>query len=248
MSKLPNAPLIEVIFELKWQPTQEDLKGYQYLIGDLYSLIKDEFPERETLIVFSPETPAPFPIMHLPMHKFSKEKGKYPLVQTGQGLLTVNTIDESYIWEDYRTAIIKNIDNLHTAAIKTTSFNNLTASLAYYDFFSFDFNKGDIIAFLKENLHIEVNQTFYSEKVPPIGCNIQLLYDYKDGKVSIAIQRGIAQNKEGIIIQTLVNSNIINFESSKISSWLDEAQQICSETFKNMTKGTLFDSFKLKKQ
>lgn len=43
MSKLPNAPLIEVVIELRWQITQKnELTGIQYLYGDLYNELKDK--------------------------------------------------------------------------------------------------------------------------------------------------------------------------------------------------------------
>jgi len=44
MSKLPNAPLIEVIFEPRWKVTdKEKLSKCQYLHGDLLSSIKDVY-------------------------------------------------------------------------------------------------------------------------------------------------------------------------------------------------------------
>jgi uncharacterized protein (TIGR04255 family) len=51
MSKLPNAPLIEVVIELRWQITQKnELTEIQYLYGDLYNELKDKFPHRESII------------------------------------------------------------------------------------------------------------------------------------------------------------------------------------------------------
>ena len=39
-------PLIEVVIELRWQITQNELTGIQYLYGDLYNELKDKFPHR----------------------------------------------------------------------------------------------------------------------------------------------------------------------------------------------------------
>ena len=41
MSKLPKAPLVEVVFELKWDiKIKSDLDDFQYLYGDLYANLK----------------------------------------------------------------------------------------------------------------------------------------------------------------------------------------------------------------
>jgi len=99
MSKLPNAPLIEVIFELRWEIKQKsDLTKYQYLIGDLYSSIKGDFPIRESLA--PPEIPTEI-LINNPAHRFRSDKNQYPLVQVGPGLLTLNTTDENYFWNDF---------------------------------------------------------------------------------------------------------------------------------------------------
>jgi len=88
MSKLPKAPLLEVIFELRWQIKQKsDLTKYQYLIGDLYSAIKKTYPVRESLA--PPEVPTDI-LINNPVHRFRKDKNQYPLVQIGPGLLTLN--------------------------------------------------------------------------------------------------------------------------------------------------------------
>ncbi len=42
MSKLPNAPLVEVIFELRWKVDKNDeLVKCQYLHGDLFAKVKE---------------------------------------------------------------------------------------------------------------------------------------------------------------------------------------------------------------
>jgi len=74
MSKLPNAPLLEVIFELRWKITNKnDLAKYQYLHGDLYSILKNSYHFRESL------APVEIPVevlINKPIHRFRKEKGK----------------------------------------------------------------------------------------------------------------------------------------------------------------------------
>ncbi len=56
MSKLHSAPLLEVIFEIKWAViSKSDIVDFQYLHGDLYSKLKSKYSHRESLI--PPEIP-----------------------------------------------------------------------------------------------------------------------------------------------------------------------------------------------
>ncbi|MBV6460184.1 MAG: hypothetical protein HJHJAOHD_00286 [Flavobacteriales bacterium] len=99
MSKLPNAPLVEVIFELRWKVTdKEELTKCQYLHGDLYASIKDIYNFREALV--APEVPMEL-YLNIPAHRFRVAQNNYPLVQVGPGLLTLNTIDSKYNWEEF---------------------------------------------------------------------------------------------------------------------------------------------------
>ncbi len=80
MSKLPNAPLIEVIYELRWDVKDEqDLGKFQYLHGDLYAAKKIEYPLREILI--SVDVPVGL-LINNPVYRF-RSKENYPLFQLG---------------------------------------------------------------------------------------------------------------------------------------------------------------------
>lgn len=50
MSKLPKAPLLEVIFEIRWTVTQKEVEEVKYLHGDLFPVLKNEYPHRESVI------------------------------------------------------------------------------------------------------------------------------------------------------------------------------------------------------
>ncbi len=115
MSKLPKAPLVEVVIELRWQITNKDeLAGIQYLYGDIYNELKGKYPYRESIL------PVEFPMemtINQPVHRFRTEKGGYPLVQAGPGILTLNTINSIYFWDTlYNDAgeLIEKFFNVYT--------------------------------------------------------------------------------------------------------------------------------------
>lgn len=153
MSKLPKAPLLEVIFELRWQIKQKsDLNKYQYLIGDLYSLIKDTYPVRESLA--PPEVPTDI-LINNPVHRFRTATNQYPLVQVGPGVLTLNTTDDNYYWSEfYDWAQTLNQRFFSVFPIETETFN---ANLLYLDFFKFDFKNDNVNDFINESFNININ-------------------------------------------------------------------------------------------
>jgi hypothetical protein len=136
MSKLPNAPLVEVIFEIKWDIlNRADVVDFQYLHGDLYSQLKEKYSFRESLV--PPEVPVDV-MKGIPVFRFRPQKNSHPLVQIGPGLLTFNALDSQYYWEEFREESNRLIDILDDIYPK---FNDLNVSpmLTYIDFFEFDF-------------------------------------------------------------------------------------------------------------
>jgi uncharacterized protein (TIGR04255 family) len=240
MSRLSNAPLLEVIFELKWSvESEEELNKCQYLHGDLYAKIREKYPHRELLV------PAIVPIetyRHQPAHRFRVVSNGYPLVQVGPGILTVNTTDKKYEWKEYKQWILEAVSNL----IEVYSFNTNTLlflSLRYFDFLSFNFNEQDVYKFLSKYLHTDIQQEFYDNASLPLSTNINFNYATEFGEFLVNITKGINRGKEGLILQFNMSNKNINPDVSQIQKWLDEAHQICSDTFKNMTKGKLYETF-----
>ena len=244
MSRLPKAPLLEVLFELRWDASSDkEKKDYQYLHGDLFNTLKEKYPFRELII------PGQIPIeayFNQVAHRFRASSNSYPLVQVGPGIFTVNTVEANYIWQDYQSWVIDAVDKL----ISLESYNKelpISLALKYFDFIPFDFSKNDIKDFLKDNLHINIKQDFYKNKYPPYSINLGFIYGTEEGVLNIAINRGGINNKEpkeGIIIQIEVTQQGVQAKIPEVSRWLNAAHLLTSETFSEMTKGKLQESFK----
>lgn len=240
MSKLPNAPLLEVIFELKWSvESQEELNKCQYLHGDIYAKIREKYPYRELLV------PAIVPIeayRHQPAHRFRVARNDYPLVQVGPGILTINTTDEKYEWKEYKQWVLEAVHNL--IEVYPFSVNiPLSLSLRYFDFLPFNFREQDVYKFLSENLHTVVQQQFFDNSSLPLSVNVNFNYATEFGEFLVNITKGSNKGKEGLILQFNMSNKDVSPDESQIQKWLDDAYQICSNTFKNMTKGKLYETF-----
>jgi uncharacterized protein (TIGR04255 family) len=241
MSNLPNAPLIEVIFEIRWVlSNNDDLTKCQYLYGDLYALIKKDYPYREA----SNNSNSPFPINLAVPYRFRIAINEYPLVQVGPGLLTLNTIDSSYDWKTFESQII----SLSEAFLESYSFRSeqrITISLQYFDLFKFNFENDNIIDFVSKNLNINIQHNFV-QQVNPNNFNFGLNYKTDLGTLNILLNKGKANNNsEGLVMQTGLYQEDVIPEISSIKEWVKKSHNYNSRLFKNITKGNLYNSFNI---
>lgn len=241
MSKLPNAPLIEVIFELRWQIKQKsELTKYQYLIGDLYSSVKESYPLRESLV--PPEVPIEI-LINNPVHRFRKAKDKYPLVQVGPGVLTLNTTDENYFWNDFYGWADSFINSFFSVFPREEEL--FKPNLLYLDFFKFDFYNNNVNEFVNDNFNIIFSQSFISETNNPFDLNIGFFNETEMGNLSVTLKKGKnSKQEDGIIMQTSLQCKESMSNSENLLSWLDKAHEFTSDLFKQITKGQLYESFK----
>lgn len=243
MSKLHKAPLLEVIFEIKWDViNQKDIIDFQYLHGDLYSNLKDKFPFRESLL--TPEVPFDI-VKGMPIYRFRKNKNEYPLIQIGPGLLTFNTIDEIYYWENFKKEIDNTISIFSNVYPKLKDLR-LIPTLTYVDFFEISLKEQNPIEFINDNLSLNIQQSFIvGHKTNMKDINLTLNYQIENYILSLNLRNGIVNNnKEGLILQTKVIGERKNYSKEDLSNSLNHIHDICSTIFKKITKGKLYNSFK----
>lgn len=177
-----------------------------------------------------------------PTHRFRTEPNGYPLVQIGPGVLTVNTIDSKYSWKEYEAWIIDAFKRL-TEIYTLKESQNVRLTLQYIDLIKFDFEKEDVLNFLKEKMNISVNQSFYTEsnaKNVVLGLN----FENSLGILNVSIVRGKnIKGEDGITIQTNLTSGVIKPEINFVGEWLAKAHELTSGLFKEMTKGKLQEMF-----
>ena len=89
-------PLVEAIFELRWKLLQPDPqrppevdKNYKLAVGALFAKLHDDYPDHEPL----PSSALPDEISaYVVQHRFKTRGSGWPLVQVGQGIMTVNDV------------------------------------------------------------------------------------------------------------------------------------------------------------
>lgn len=250
--KLPNPPLVEAIFELKWEwPNQGGGidPNYMSLFGRMYEQLKKEYPHYEQL----PTASMPYELTnHIVQHRFRKEEDKWPLVQLGRGIVVINDVTQ-YYWEDFSKRIAEVLGILfkfHEDANIEPNINNL--ALRYIDSVEFEYEKGNIHDFLKDNLKlkIEFDEELFEEtgvhNIPfGIDLNFSLLSTLPVGALRLRFKRGTGERINELIWETIVESRKEHVPNEKegIIEWVENAHKLTHEWFIRTTKGELLSKF-----
>jgi uncharacterized protein (TIGR04255 family) len=253
MSKLPKAPLIEVIFELHW-PSQDldDLNKFDLSLGAMFVALRKDFPHTINL---RPDNQIPLGIfIDKPTHRFTQgnfpptDPKNYPLYQLGPGLLTVNTVDENYDWDRF-SALILEINRILSDIYQFDPNKELTLALKYLDFYKVNF-EDDVRTLYQELFKFKIDLgRAVPKEVHPILMNIESGYKTANGTVNFSLKRvKMAKpfdNTDGIIFENGIQLKIkAENYTNTLNKWLTDAHEDLSAFFKEITKGKTYESFK----
>lgn len=252
---LLHPPLIEVIFELRWEieADQENQRmkdpSYPMMYGSLYERLKKELPLLEDL----PSTQAhPETTPYIPRHRMRKAKGAYPLVQVGPGILTVNE-SKSYSWESFLKLILRLIDSIQDLfPHETLPLNFIKAELRYVNGIKFDLARENPLSFLADKLHmkVEMDEALFeknslNERPNALGLNIAYALEKPLGNLALSANMGQFEGKPAFIQQTLIQSfgELAPTDKNGFEHWLEDAHTTAENTFQVLSKGELLQRY-----
>ncbi len=247
---LLHPPLIEAIFELRWELQNDPQTGrmrdpsYPMLYGQLYERLKKDFPIVEDLpsVQAHPEA-TPF----VPRHRMRKEKDGYPLLQVGPGILTINEV-KGYTWSHFRSLILRVIESM----TDLSSPNFIKSEIRYVNGIRFDIARENPLTFLAEKLHMKLEldpelfiQNSLHERPNGLGLNVSYALEKPMGTLSIAANLGQFEGKPAFIQQTLIQSfgELVPTEANGFTPWLEEAHVVAENCFQTFCKGALMEQF-----
>ncbi|HSX11710.1 MAG TPA: TIGR04255 family protein [Chlamydiales bacterium] len=252
---LLHPPVIEVIFELRWEIETDSQTGrmrdpsYPMMYGRIYERLKKDFPHIEDLpsVQAHPEA-TPF----IPRHRMRKEKNGYPLVQVGPGIITVNDA-KGYSWKSFRALALRLIEAVSELFPEGGMPLNFTRSeLRYVNGIRFDIARENPLAFLAEKLHMKVEldpelfaQNAIHERPNALGVNLAYALEKPMGNLSIHANLGQFEGKPAFIQQTSILSvgDLVPTELETFTPWLEEAHQVAENCFQTFCKGALMEKF-----
>jgi len=252
--ELKNKPLVEAIFELRWnlKETAPGIKidpHYKLLIGRLYDKFQEEYKFHEQLLAAAmPDEMAGYMVQH----RFRKNKNEWPLIQLGPGIITFNDT-EGYVWEDFKNKIIIVLDNLfelYPDAEDNLKVNSLL--LRYIDAINFDFEKDDIFKFLKEKMKVNITlypKLFEDTGIDRISASIDLRFSFPStkpkGVINLRFARGKKEGTDALIWETMVRSTAGDAPGIKenIVTWLVDSHNLTNDWFFKLIEGELLRRF-----
>jgi len=257
MYKLSKQPLIEVVFELQWgnKKTFPVDPNYRIVVGALYEHIREDFPEIESLpTVNIPEEAVP-PEVKIIQYRFWRRNRKWPIVQLGPGILTVNMNKDYETWEKFKPIISDIVEKFLKIYPEKENLFIHKLVLRYLDAFAFDFLNKNILDFLKNKLHVSISLDFGEderrERFSPNPLNIDFKLDYSlnepKGVLGVRFFKAIVENKDSLIMESYVLSYerpSVEVDTKSIINWLDKAHDMTDFLFSNLIRGELEEELK----
>lgn len=252
--KLENKPLAEAIFEVRWnlqekgQPQIFVDPQFKLLPGVLFDNIKKEYPHHESLPASEvPDEISPYIIKH----RFRVGEGKFPLLQLGPGIFSVNE-SEGYEWDDFKERIKKGLISLFKSYGETNHLVVKELGLRYINALPFNFESNNILNFFNEKLAIQVKfaePLFEGTKINPAPLGVNYLTSFSvenpKGVLTIALAKGKRAETESLIWEMNFKSEIKSSISDKeINEWVESAHSIIENWFFKFTSEGLLEEFR----
>lgn len=245
ISKLPNAPLQEVIFELRWKldfdPESQSRadKNFPFAFANFSALSTDKLKHK---IILKSSVIPDILFVNRPIYQFWAAENQYPVFQLGPGVFTVNETEKNYEWKNFRALILQGVDWLNRSYSNKLDFS--IVELRYIDALEVgDDNQKHLIKFIADNLQIEISNKTIDAKLNDIQLHQRFKID-DENYLSLLIANGIKNinQSKAIILQTSFNKTS-NISVENLISWIDIAHDTCSSLFKKMISKNLYEQF-----
>lgn len=256
MSKpnLTKKPLIEAIFEAKWQIAQDriqlipDDSSFSLLLGRFYDRVKEKYPFVENLpITQVPAGITPYQVRH----RLRVKENLWPLTQIGRGIITFNETS-NYDWDTFRINTLDVIAKT-VEAYPGQTFPKLTGlMLRYINAYEFDFKKNPLLPFLKDKLKVELKLPSgivdTDDVNAPAGNKIFLQYPVKGRNLYLKINfaTGVKNNQNAVVWDIVCGTDDPTVElhnSEEMKKWIDASHESIEKCFFGLIKGDLEKEF-----
>jgi uncharacterized protein (TIGR04255 family) len=245
ITKLPKAPLQEVIFELRWKldfdpesQSQVD-KEFPFAFANFSALSALMLKHK---VILKPSTVPDILFVNRPIYQFWAAEYQYPVFQLGPGVFTVNETEKNYEWSYFRNLILQGVEWLKESYSNKLDFS--VVELRYIDAIEVnDDNQKDLTKFIADNLKIEIKNQVIDAKLNDLQIHQRFRID-NENHLSLLIANGIKNinQSKAIILQTSYNKTS-NISLENLTAWIDVAHNTCSLLFKKMISTNLYEQF-----
>lgn len=250
MSKIIEAALTEVIFELKWGENSPGNFKYsqeeqQLLPGKVsVAAMKAGYPLVLPLLK-SGLSPMPFS----PTHRFLSKENTWPCLQLGLGIFTVNQVNEGYAWSTFKEDIEKGLQVMSEANpnILNDIIDTASVALNYQDAF-YPTETETIEKYLEEHFQIIVKlpnlfleNSNINDNINSINVNLTIPSHKPEGIISILLANGMINGTPGLILRTTIQSKLSTILKDEdfigsIATWSEEAHDVQKHAFETLVE------------
>lgn len=254
MKILKNAPILEAIFEMRWElpqiPNTQVRRdpAYPLLYGRMFDRFKKEYTVTEDLpsVQVHPDQ-SPYVVRH----RMCKKKNEWPLVQIGPGIITVNE-SKGYCWDQFRHEIVR-IFEAFTDFYPASTFelNILKTELRFVN--GVEIKEGeDPAKFFQEKMNIRVElapnlfkKNKMKETLQGLTLNAGFLIEEPVGQAFLGLGSGAMDDKPAIIQQMLFQSvgESAPQDLGSLDPWLDSMHTVAKNWFEALFGGELLAKF-----
>lgn len=251
---LKKAPILEAIFEMRWElpqipntQTRRD-PAYPLLYGRMYDRFKKEYTVTEDLpsVQVHPDA-SPYVVRH----RMRKSANEWPIAQIGPGIITVNE-GKDYSWDSFRHEIVR-IFEAFTDFYPASTFelNILKTELRFINGVEVEPGENPL-KFFEEKLHTRVEfpsdlLTKNKMNSKPEGLTLNAGFQIEEpvGSAMIGIGSGSTEDKPAVIQQMLFHSVGENApqDLGSLDPWLDSMHAIAKNWFETLFEGELLKKF-----
>ena len=237
--KLKNAPLKEVILEITWEDSIDEFgnkfdSGFELAQGIFAEKLKEKFPIHKKLYNNNQQVK-----FGTPIHQYWMSELEWPVIQHGQGILSINQTEDKYLWNDFKNLVNEIVGLLFSSYSDNILINRI--SLEYFD--AFDVPDSQTYKFIEDNLQTSLC-TQYNLPGQLDGLKINKNYLQEDNSLlSISISDAVNDfTKKEVVI--MVTSGIIeeNNLNENFDSKLEKLHKLCSDAFKTILNKDYYGS------
>lgn len=237
-------PLVEAIFEFRWQISgDEGDPHYPLFVGRLYDRVRSEYPFHEPL----PSALFPLSVVaSIVQHRFRAKKDRWPLVQVGPGIVTVNDT-EGYIWQDFGPRTKALMKAIYEAYPEPQELRVANLNLRYLDAFELELDQ-NMLVYLSEKLKSTVSlpsQLFADAAVSSVPNAFNMMASFATtkpkGSILVRFASGKHVGKPALIMELAVHSDAPNIPNmpEEFEIWVETAHKLTDDWFFKFIEGEL---------
>lgn len=252
--ELKNAPLLEVIAEINWKLDGEidsfDSHWFEFSRA-VTNAMTSILPVRESLVQAGVSIPLNV-LERSPILRFRSEPDKWPLMQIGQGILTVNGVPPYAGWKPFIEFLELNLRIIADAYPPFRSFNFTRVQLQYRNAFTQKHGVYNTTEFIREMIFDDCKKRFFLEHLEhlsgqvgyPVNGDSRFLLSYGSATVKPPTALDTESSAFKAALADFITVKLNRADIDTFVPWFSQAHDTLLEQFKLWIPNSTWEKIK----